>query len=382
MAITRSQAVITTPPSGMRPKDISDEINNVRPAQSAITTVMVGCKKLAVDDYEFKVNHQDIDPGTVTLTNVSGTAFTVSTDDAKHLRIGQTLRLDHNTACLITAINYGTGAVTVDDGSGFTTNDVVVLGSAGSEELSGRPTPISRVPTQTTNYVETLRDAYGQSRHVQNTRYYGGNRQFHNRETCLWEHKRFIDRGLWFNVKAETTQNGQKLFKTGGILNSITTNVASFQSSQITWDKMRANITDHTRFSISPNMWLFVSRLGLQLVETIVRNKTVPVEYTEASQIKVMNVGMGNKTMKIMVIDHFEEGMEDTMVLIDPAFIEIVTTQDQKTKGRQFCIERTFDGNDATGTDGTIGEIYTDFGLRLHNEKAHAIWDGAAAVGT
>lgn len=378
MAIARQQAVLSTVPSGMRPLDIANEVRNIRPAQTTILTLLMGLNKVKAESREFKINEQAIDPGTVTATALAANVFTVSTDDVKFVRIGQTLLLNHTTNCLVTGVNYTTGAVTVDDATGFSATSVLILGSVGHEELSARPTAVSRIPTQTTNYCETARDAYGESRWVQTEKHYGGPRKHHNREICMWEHKRFVDRGLWFSKKLDGTQNSQKLYKTNGILRSITTNIRTFSATTVTWDKMRANITTDTRFSLSPSLWLSVPRKGLELLEKIVRDKTVPMTYTEAAGIKVGNVGMGNKTLKIFVIDHFEQGLDDTWILIDPELIEIVTTKDQVTGQRQWMIEEL--NVEDPGTDGTINVLTSDFGCRLHNEQAHAAWDGAASA--
>jgi polyphosphate kinase 2 (PPK2 family) len=72
--------------------------------------------------------------------------------------------------------------------------------------------------------------------------------------------------------------------------------------------------------------------------------------------------------------------MDDTMVLVEPDAIEVVTTQDQDTKQRQWMLEETFDGNDTAGKDGILGEIKSDFGLRI-DERRCALWDGAVSVG-
>jgi hypothetical protein len=388
--IVRSQGIISSMPSGLRPLDISDEIRNIRPAASALLSLLMGLNKVTVDSRVFKVNEQDIDIGKVyikaggvdgnDLTLESASGANDATTVAKFIRAGQTLRLDHDTAALVTSVDYNTGVVTVASSAGLTAADCLLLGSAGFEELSTRPSAITRTPAQIENFAETLRDAYGQSRWTETERFYGGNRQFHNRETCLWEHKRFIDRGLFFNVKAETTgPTGQKLYKTNGLFGSINTNVHAFSANTITWDKMRANLTNDTRFCLSSSVWLLVSRKGLELIEKIIRDKTAPVTYSEASGISVGSLQMAGKRIKLIPIDHFETGseLENTMVLVDPDNVEVVTTRDQQSKTRQWMIERKFDGNDTNGTDGTIGEVITDFGLRLHNEKAHAIWYNA-----
>ena len=378
MAIVRSQSVVTTVPAGLNVPSVEDEIRNIRPAQSTLLTLLMGLNKVQVDNRKFMINEQEIDASYITLSAKSGNDLTASAADASFVRVGMTLVLNSAVSCLVTAVNYTMGIISVDDATGIGSTDVLLLGSTGAEELSARPTVVSRVPVQIDNYVETRRDAYGQSRFVDTQKTYGGARAPINREICMWEHKRFIDRGLWFGKKALTTQGGSALYKTNGVFQSITTNVRTFSGNAVTWDKIRANITTDTRFSLSPDLWLCLPRVGLEYVEKIVRNKTQPITYTTAAGIKVGEIGMGNKTLKLFVIDHFEQGLNDTWVMLDPSMIEIVTCRDQKTGTRQWMLEKTEQQD--PGQDGEIGTLTTDFGLRLHNEKAHAIWKGAQSA--
>jgi hypothetical protein len=380
MAIARQQAVIATQPAGLRPKDISNEIFKLKPDQKTLLTLLMGRNKIKVDDYEFAINIQSIDQGYVTATSEpSQNAFTVSTDDAKALRIGTTLRKSASVATYVTAINYSSGAVTVADSTGIADTNVLLVGGTAAEELSSRPTAISRTPTQVTNYVQTQRDAWGVSTHTQSTKFYGGARLQNNREDALYEHGRFIDRELWFGTKAETTQNSQKLFKTGGVFNMVSTNAHEFSGGELTWDKLETNMIQDGRFMTSSKGWLFVSRKGASLFNQLVRDSGTPIEWQTAADLEYAYVRIGNKKCTLMVVDHFEQGLDTEMVLIEPDAIEIVTTVNQDTGVRNWMIEKKFDGNDATGSDGKLEEVYTAFGLRI-DERRCARWYNANTV--
>ena len=380
MALNRGSQVITTIDGGFRPKDISNEIFKLKPDQKTLLTLIQGKNKISVDDYEYRINIQDIAPSTITMSVAfAGNVTGCTVEQAKSLRIGTTLRLNETVATYVTAVTYATGAFTVADITGFTANDIVLVGGTAAEELSNRPTPIAKIPTQVTNYVQTQRDAWGLSRHAQNTRYYGGNRYFHSREDCLFEHGRFVDRELWFGVKLEGTQNSQKLFKTSGMLASITTNVHSFTSQQINHDKVRNNMITDCRFMLSSRLWLFVSRKGAALWDKIVYDKGQPIEWETAANLRYGKIGMANKELLLFVVDHFEASMDGTMVLVEPDAIEVVTTKDQRTGQRQWMLEKRFEGDDSTGPDGILGEIMTDFGLRI-DERRCAMWKDADSV--
>lgn len=380
---------MTTPPSGMRPLSIEDKVLKTRPNKTRLLTALMALNKVAVDDYKFRINEQKIDPGYITCTalNAGANQITVSAADAAYIRLGTTLRLDHQNAYLVTAVNYSTGVITLNGTTNLTNSSVLNIGGTGSEELSLRPAAISRIPVQIENFVETQRDAWGTSRHTQNVRYYGGSRVWQTEDDATWEHKRSIDRGCWFNVKAETTQdsgNGsQVLLKTNGILSLITTNVYTFGSNLVSMDKIRTNLRIGTRFTMSDRLWLCFGAKGQELLDKICYDKTVPQQFNTTALFDVTTYTIGGKKLVPMIIDHFDNGMDDTWVVLDPEFLEIVTTQDQQSNQRQWMLKRTIKPQDNTnGVDGTINDILTDYGVRLHNEMAHSIWDGAQAVGS
>lgn len=385
MAVARTQSVISTVDAGFRPKDISDEILKLRPDSTQVLSLLMAMQRRpAVDDYEFRMNVQEQNPNTVTLTGVNGGAstVTVSSDDAKYIYLGQTLRYDYDSVYYVTAISGTT--ITLNSVSGLAGTEALILGAPAAEELSGRPTQMSFVPTQLTNYVQTLRITTGESTHSESTRFYGGQRGDLNREQLLWEAKRLINKEMIMGVKADTTQTGsngsQKLYKTGGLLNLIATNVHSFGSNQITWDKMRTNMVTDGRFITSPDPWLLVSRTGHSLVEKIVRDYIVPTDTKTGSEIDITTFRMGGKRIRMMICDDLTDGLDDTMVLVDPDALELVTTKNQKTGVTNWMIEETIPRKIA-GTDGSTTEFYCAFGLRLNGEKRCAIWDGAQSVG-
>lgn len=374
----------------LRPLDIQDKIFKIYPAKTRLITLLMATDKVTVDDYEFKINQQIHDPGVVTATAVDSVnvTITVSTALVKHIRKGTTLRLSYDKAFLVKDVNYTTGVVTLDSVTGITAGDKLVIGGTGSEELSYRPAAITRIPTQTVNYVETQRDAWGASRHIQNVRFYGGARFFHSEEDALWEHKRSIDRGLWFNkaVPPNTTQDTgsgpQILYKTNGVFELVQTNRHEFSSGTVTWEKIRANLTNDTRYQLSQTLWLCFSAKGQELWDRIIYNKTVPTTYSDTATFgPIAKFQIAGKTIVPMVIDHFEAGLENVWVLIDPAFIEVVTTANKQTGQRQWMLRRVLTPeNNTNGIDGTICDVLTDYGLRLHNEQAHAIWYNASTV--
>lgn len=386
--IVRSQGVLSTLPGGFRPLDISDEIYNLRPTNTPFLTMLMGLRKVKVDDYNFKMNIQTIDPDFVTVLSVNAGASTVnvSAADAAYVRKGLTLIKTVGTAPLVTDINYSTGDITLSSTAGIAANDVLEFGSTGFEELSNGPTPITRVPDQITNYVETLRDTWGQSRHVEHTRFYGGPRHRINRELALWEHKRSINRGIILNNGTQTNQNAQNLYKNNGLFASITSNVHSFSGGHVTFEAVRGLLTGDTRFMVSDRPWHMVSRKMYENIELMIKSNTVPTDYQTTASLNLRWYSLAGKKIYLLLEDCL--GLESTLqyvsALIDPDAVEIVTTADQETGSKTWMTETVITKeNNPNLTDGTLGVIDTDFGLRVDGEARNALWtNGVDAVTT
>jgi hypothetical protein len=227
---------------------------------------------------------------------------------------------------------------------------------------------------------------FGQSRWVETNKFYGGPRDVANKEMAWYEHKRSIDRGLWYNAKGTTSgPQGNTLYKSGGFMSMINTNIYDFGGT-FTINKLRTSMTQGTRFMRSGTIWLFVSRLGWELIDrqgfnkgSIVLNGSKPFE--TFYNINIANFSMAGKSWKMMCVDHFENGCADIMCAVDPAAVEIVTTRMQKSKQRQWMLERHLDLSNGLTTDGSIGDLYSDWGLRIQ-EKSCMLLHGASATGT
>lgn len=387
-----SQAYLNSMPAGLRPLDISNEMLKYRPAETTILTLMMAFNRVAVDDRVFRINIQDQNPDYVTMVSVDdATHVTVSQDDAKLVFPGMSVIGAWNIGLTVSNVNLGTGQITFDPAFGSTAglaaNGLLSFGSRAVEELAQRPTVVSYVPAQVENFLENAWDVSGQSRWVEHTRFYGGLRQYHNQEQCRYEHKRSIDRGMWFNKKGITTgPQGNTLYKSGGIFNMIQTNIFDFGGT-FTINKLRTSMTIGTRFMRSGTIWLFVSRLGWELIDRAAFNKgnmalgSGGKDWEVFYDINIKNFMLAGKAWKMMCVDHFTESCSDTMVAIDPAALEIKTSEHQKTKTRGWMQERTLTMAEGLTTDGTLTDLWSDWGTCIQ-EKACMLMHGASTLGT
>ncbi|MBI5683580.1 MAG: hypothetical protein HZC54_00735 [Verrucomicrobia bacterium] len=387
MSIVRATTVTTSVDTSLRPKDISNEILKVRPEKKKVLVMLTAMGKITVDDYEFQNNQQGIDPGSVTvqsIVNAGNKTVQLNADDVKAVRVNQTWRLSHAFAFKVTAVDYDTAVVTLNTVTGLNADggDIIALGAAAFSELSARPTNVNRTPTVGVNYVHTLRDSTAESRHAENVKFFGGPRSFHDRETMLYEHGRFIDRELLLGEREKTTYGGQVIYRTGGLLYQIQSNIREFDGGRLSYYKAVDLVAADTRLSQSDTLWLLCSNKGAALWTKLVYEKHIPTTVNEVFGINVTKIQLGSKFLKLYPVDHLNDStpLEKTMIVVDPAFVEIVTTQNQTTKQRQWMLESKVEGRKTDGTDGNTTEVLTDFGLRLQNEQAHSIWWGVDDV--
>lgn len=387
--ILRAQGVVSTEGAGFRPLDISDEIYNLRPTNTPFLTMLMGLGKTKVDDFQYKMNIQNIDPDFLTVISVNGGASTINvstgaTGDVGYVRPGLTLVKTVGTAPLVTAVNTATGDITLSSVAGIVAGDVLEFGSTGFEELSNGPTPITRIPDQVTNFVETLRDSWGQSRHVQNTRFYGGPRHRKHRSDAMWEHKRSVNRGIILNNGGTFVQNAQNMYKNSGLFASIVTNSHSFAGGHVTFEAVRGFLTQDTRFMVSDKPWHLVSRKMYENIELMIKSNTVPTDYQQTATLNIRWYSLAGKKIYLLLEDCL--GLESTLqyvsALVDPDSVEIVTTADQESGEKTWMTETVITKeNNPNLTDGTLGVIDTDFGLRVDGEARNAIWlNGQDAV--
>ena len=388
--ILRAQGVVSTEGAGFRPLDISDEIYNLRPTNTPFLTMLMGLpKKVKVDDFQYKMNIQNIDPDYLTIVSVNAGASTITvstgaTGDVNYVRPGLTLVYNVGQAYLVTAVDTSTGVVTLNTTAGLSAAMVLEFGSTGFEELSNGPTPITRIPDQVTNYVETLRDSWGQSRHVQNTRFYGGPRHRKHRSDALWEHKRSVNRGIILNSGGVSVQNSQNMYKNYGLFASIVTNTHSFTGGHVTFEAVRGFLTQDTRFMVSDKPWLLVSRKMYENVELMIKANTVPTDYQSTATLNLRWFSLAGKKIFLLLEDSLglESILQYASAVIDPDSVEIVTTADQETGAKTWMAETVITKeNNPNLTDGTLGVIDTDFGLRVDGEARNAYWlNGVDAI--
>jgi hypothetical protein len=388
VTITRAQSYLSDVSGiSLQTRDVTKEIYKKSPQKATLMQIMIGTRRVISDNRLFEWYEQDLDPKWITAGTVTaggGTTGTIVLTDADALLVepGMTVRQSLTVVGHITAITRNgsnNNPITVDVITGFVAAKRLQVGAGVVEELSSEPTARTRMPAQVTNRCETIRDAWGQSAWVETEKVIAGKpRQHENRETALLEHKIKLDIEAW-NGKAPAsagTLNGRTIYYTNGVLEQVVTNrVACGNGGLLDWQQLCTVASQYDRLMESPEPYMFMSRAISGIIDIVAYEKTAPSNFQQVGNefgIHVKRLQLNNKTYKLVVVDHWANDLGQHILAIDPKHLTLRSTQYQAKvaggSGMRWMIEDVR-GRDVTGTDGTIGCITTDMGVKVENEE-------------
>ena len=395
--IQGSQLIDTVSPSVIRPGSFQDKIMKLRPQESAVLSVLMALKKLDVDDMEFNVfgqNNRQFVTALTAAASQSDTTITVTAGTAALFRVGSLFRVASGSTNFgevfrVTAVNTGANQLDITPAvpaGGIPISTKILLYGDASPEFSEAPTPFSLDPVVETNYIQTQRDTWGASNMVNSTRFYGGDRYWHYEEDANWEHKAKMNRALLFGKKEKTTDaNGKRLYMTGGFFDLIKETEA-FSANQVTWSKVNAFSKETFRYGSTTKM-LVISRLVASIFGDLQFGKSTPDQFiNDTFGVRLCNnLETPHGNFKMVIDDSLREGYEGRIIVVDPKYVDIVTTKDRVSGKRRFLMKE--DNVQLPGVDGKVSCVTSDFGLRIHGASTdytdaspHSIWTGALAA--
>jgi len=332
-------------------RDISTKVTKLQADRKRLSTFTVAAAVRVKNQYKYDIMTMPARPSTVTVVAV-GTAgdvlkITVSAADLGWLQEGMNLRLDADTSPRITAIDRtsGTLQVTLDSTSGLAANNVLYLGAASSAEGSAPPTPFTRVPDVVTQYIGTIRCAWGITRMAASSANYSGIRQFETQLEAYDYLKDMLERSCIVDKKEEINGPPYQL-KPGGAFYVATAagNVYPFEDDVFSLAGMISATRHVSRWMPSQKLMWMVSPKGGEFLSQINMAKVIPVTKVEIPElgIEVDQYSFGNKKLQVHVIDQLDGGaLEDEMLIIDPAGLASATTKNQKTGKRNWMLEES-----------------------------------------
>ena len=299
------------------------------------------------------------------------TDVTLSLADTAFLTIGDVLKVvGTGETMLVTAINYGTGAVTVTRSIGTSSDilalnaELLIVGNANAEGADIR-TLVSTASTTRTNYCQIFRNPYGVTETLNASELYSGNDLAFKRQKKLKEHLIEIESAILFGERALDTSGAQPVRYTGGILEFVTSNVSNIGGIPLSETLFEAFLRSAFRYG-STKKYLLASPLLCSIINSFSsgRLETSVGDETYGVKIKEYMNAHGN----LYISKH--NLLSGTTYGAYGIVIDMENVHYRYLKGRDTKLLTNRQNN---GQDMILEEYLTECGLQLVHEKKHAI---------
>jgi hypothetical protein len=218
------------------------EIAQLDPNEDPFIVMMLQAKKKPVDTIRYEYYDDEPMPWwTTAAAAAAANAVSLTLADASILTAGQIIKIPRTGEEIrVGAVNADSNAISgLTRGYGSTAaativadDDVLVMPNAMEDGYS-TPEAISTQPTLLYNYVQTFNTPVKVSNHAEEVALRaGGSERNRLRRSALFQHRLGMERIALFGERFHDAGNG--IYKTGGLLPRITTNVFDFASADIT----------------------------------------------------------------------------------------------------------------------------------------------------
>lgn len=370
-----------------RPKNWREGILLLEPRNKApLAALTAAMSSQSTDDPEFHWWDEEVDVGKLVIngaqTNVD-TALEVTQygtrlkagDMLYNARTAESVRVTAVTDDLNITVTRGAGGTTA---AAMNDQDVLVYVGSAYREGAGRPLGVSWNPTKRTNYTQIFRDAVEWTRTAQKTTLRTGDKQKEDRRRALNKHVIGMERAFIFGTPLETTESGQPLRFTGGILNAITSqapnNVYNVTGSDLTmseFEDLFANI-----FAYGSN-----EKLAFASIQTLVKlNRLARINTT-------FTFTPGQKEFN-MNVTRFSTAAGTLLLTEHPLFSlagaplanDLLVLDTANLKYRYITDTVLLKDRADKGVDGDAEEYLTECGLEVHHPKMFYWAKGIATV--
>ena len=364
-----------------RPKNWRDGILLLSPRNDAPLFALTAAMKSEVtDDPEFYWWEEPIDMHQVVVsgaqTNVDtaielvalGTRLKAG-DVLKNGRTGEAVRVVSVTSDTVINVTraIGPGGTLAGTAAAMNDTDVLMFVGSGYREGAPRSSGVSWAPTKRSNVTQIFRDPIEITRTAEKTRYRTGNPLANDRRRALHKHSIGLERAFWLGTRYETTESGQPLRFTDGVLNripaaNIKTVVATGQTAgYMDLDEFESYLAGIFAYG-SREKLAFVSLNVMLRLATMVRKNT---EYQWGPREKEFNLSVRRfhtPAGTLIFTEHPLFGqagqfLADDMVVMDTANLKFrYVTDTVLLKDRE-----------TPGDDGKVEEYLTEAGLEVHH---------------
>ncbi len=378
--------------SNRRVIDMAPAISLLDPDQSQFTTIL---RKLASSPaFSQKVEwlEDQYIPTTSTLaasaTSAAGT-LSVATSSGQYFRLNDICRIVSTGEAVAVSATPVTDTVGVSRGLGGVTaasaasgGDIVILGNAAAE---GASLGVRKISKQTAgyNYCQIQRNSYGFTNTLAASKLYGGPEPKYARQQKAVEHKRAIERLLFFGARKLDTGGTQPIGYTGGAFEFISSNVnnPAGAMAKTALDSYLRTVLAHGEIG---GKVLFASPLVAQIISNYVQVGLGSAWGTSELQ--------GASTKFGVQVDGFVNGAygANIPVIVKREWSEFAATTSgygswafvldmSRIKFRALRDTVWLGDRQANDSDSVDEEYLTEFSLQFQNEAAHAVIKGATS---
>lgn len=369
-----------------RPKNWREGILLLEPRNKApLAALTAAMGEQSTDDPEFNWWEESVETHMLVVNGALNNSVTTVVVDAlaTKLKAGDVLRVKSSGEALRVATvtndttftvqtrgTVGTAAASIAD------NDVLMFLGSAFREGAGRPTGVSWNPVKKSNFTQIFRDAIEWTRTNTKTRLRTGDQQKNDRRRALNKHMIGMERAFIFGTKFETTESGQPLRFTGGILSFIDAGNQVNHNGTLSLAQLEDYINQIFAYGSNEKL-CFCSLATMMRLNRLIRLNT---DYQWGPNEREFN----------MIVKRFHTPGGTLILTEHPLFSQtgaelgsdMLILDTENFKYRYITDTVLLKDRQDKGVDGTADEYLTECGLEFHHPLTHFwlknITDGVA----
>lgn len=387
MAVQQGQRFTTHQTTETRAvRDVKEEINQLEPDQYPLVAIMNKAKsRLKVTGNKKYEWFEDtlLPRFDVVGSDFSAVATTLVVTNFAYFRKGDLVRVNQNELVFVTATPTTTN-VTVRRAYGTIAAAAAVAGAqlhiianlADEGQTIGDVLTTQKVPQY--NYCALHKTPYKVSGTAQAAEVYGKGDLEYETAKAIIEHAKSIELMNIMGQRQLDITNQTSLGTSGGILSFISTNVKDIAT--LTEDEFEEFLRRTYRYGNKSKV-LFASSKLCTVINGFARSKLQTTN--DATTYGVTLTEYRNTGRKLMINEHpllENDAQTDLSGLMGTGIIlDIGDLSFRYMKGRYMKKDQVNPNQDSTLFDGTVGQILTEGGLQLEQEKKHGLLTGVQA---
>lgn len=359
-----------------RPLSWRTAIQYLDPNRTLFTQILSKIPTKPIKDPEFKVFEREHPSRWTRINNGAGynssdASFTV--DDGTLFRVDDVVLVPRTGerilvgAVAATSISSLTRGYQGSTAAALNDNDWIKVLYSKEEENGLAPDLVTTDLTTVTNFAQIFKRAYGESNTSKSTERRGPKNMAEERKIAMGLIREDMEQAFLWGRKMEDTTSGETVRFTGGIDQFITTNRIDLEGG-IGWGDVGYLMNVATRYGSTRKIWL-CGRDARQQVDSL----GLPYLQIGPKESKLGMAVNGFRTSfgEVMLLTHhgLDNAHADRIVVLDPEHIAVAELRALDHK----------DNVQENDRDGTKNLFIAELGLWMDTEKAHMMITGVTA---